>query len=245
MSLPLTAQATLMSRFAGQAYYDTVLDITWLADANLAASNTFGVGGIDSLGLMNWHTANDWIGGMNAASHLGFSDWRLPTFSPVSGGASFDTSFSNNGTTDFGYGATGVGWQTVAGAIVSEMGWMYYGNLGNLGFCTPNDADPGSCVEQPGWGLANTGPFSNLHSSGYWSGVESSSGSAWTFSFDKGDLNPDDMAFGTHFVWAVRSGDVEAAASVPEPGTVVMLGAGLLALAGVRRGKRRPGASAL
>ncbi len=25
------------------AYYDTVLDITWLADANLAASNTFGL----------------------------------------------------------------------------------------------------------------------------------------------------------------------------------------------------------
>ncbi|HET9062610.1 MAG TPA: hypothetical protein VFO62_04915, partial [Candidatus Binatia bacterium] len=26
-----------------QAYYDTELDITWLADANLAQTNTFGV----------------------------------------------------------------------------------------------------------------------------------------------------------------------------------------------------------
>jgi len=25
-------------------YHDTVLDLTWLADANLAASNTFGLG---------------------------------------------------------------------------------------------------------------------------------------------------------------------------------------------------------
>ena len=43
----------------GAACYDDVLDITWLADADLAASNTFGVSGIDSFGLMSWDTAND------------------------------------------------------------------------------------------------------------------------------------------------------------------------------------------
>ena len=28
---------------------------------------------------MSWFTANDWIAGMNTATYLGFSDWRLPT----------------------------------------------------------------------------------------------------------------------------------------------------------------------
>jgi hypothetical protein len=46
LALPGVAQATLISRLSGQAYYDDVLDITWLANANLAAGNTFGVGGI-------------------------------------------------------------------------------------------------------------------------------------------------------------------------------------------------------
>ena len=33
---------------------------------------------------------------------------------------------------------------------------MYYVTLGNLGLCTPNNADPGSCTAQTGWGLSNT-----------------------------------------------------------------------------------------
>ena len=80
--LATTAQATLISRLGGQAYYDTVLDITWLANANLAASNTFGVSGISTDGKMTWNTATGaggWIEGMNNVSYLGFSDWRLPT----------------------------------------------------------------------------------------------------------------------------------------------------------------------
>ena len=41
------ANAALFSRLGGQAVYNDVLDITWLADANLAASSTFGVVGIE------------------------------------------------------------------------------------------------------------------------------------------------------------------------------------------------------
>lgn len=76
-----TANAALLSRLGGQAVYDTDLDITWLANANLAASNTFGVAGIDVDGSMDWHTANAWIAAMNAdggSGYLGFDDWRLP-----------------------------------------------------------------------------------------------------------------------------------------------------------------------
>jgi len=243
--VPLTSQAMLISRLGGQAYYDTVLDITWLADANLAASNTFGVGGINASGTMNWTTANVWIASMNGANHLGFSDWRLPMLSPVSGGAAFGTAaFSNNGTTDGGYGETGIGWDTGAGAIVSEMGWMYYGNLGNLGFCTPNDIDPGSCALQTGFGLANTGPFSNLQSNLYRSGVEFDASDAWGFNFANGFQFRGLNSVGL-FVWAVRSGDVDSAAPVPEPGTMVLLSVGLLGLAGGRWQMWRAGASVL
>lgn len=76
-----TANAALLSRLGGQAVYDTDLDITWLANANLAKSNTFGVAGIDVDGSMDWHTANVFIAAMNAdggSGYLGFDDWRLP-----------------------------------------------------------------------------------------------------------------------------------------------------------------------
>ena len=256
LALPGAASATLLGRLPAtvggmdyQAYYDDVLDITWLANANLAASNTFGLtqsagvgpaaGEVGSTGLMTWATANLWIAGMNAADHLGFDDWRLPTLSPVSGGAAFNVAFSTNGTTDVAYGATGIGWQSGAGEYVSEMGYMYYVNFGNLGFCTPNDANPDLCVQQTGWGLANTADFVNLQSRLYWSGVEFGSGGAWNFNFGNGAQGADDKSRSL-FAWAVRSGDVEAA--VPEPATAALLGASLVGFAALRRRARRPGA---
>ena len=76
------ANAGLIDRGSG-LIYDDVLDITWLQDANLAASNTFGLpvntslpshpsdqssipGFISSDGLMNWSGALSWIDAMNA-----------------------------------------------------------------------------------------------------------------------------------------------------------------------------------
>jgi hypothetical protein len=44
------------SRAGNGLIYDTALKITWLRDANLAASNTFGVSGISPTGLMSWTT---------------------------------------------------------------------------------------------------------------------------------------------------------------------------------------------
>ncbi len=76
-----TAQAALIDNGDGTITDDDfgINGIMWLADANLAATNTFGVSGIDSSGIMNWDTANSWIDGMNTANYLGYSDWRLPT----------------------------------------------------------------------------------------------------------------------------------------------------------------------
>jgi hypothetical protein len=51
--------------------------LTWTADANLAATETFGVSGILADGRMDWNTAQEWIAAMNAAGYGGASDWRL------------------------------------------------------------------------------------------------------------------------------------------------------------------------
>ena len=71
--------SALGSRLDGAAIYDTDLNITWLSNANLAATESFGVtlnGGVP--GAMSWSLTDDWIAGMNASNYLGFNGWRLP-----------------------------------------------------------------------------------------------------------------------------------------------------------------------
>jgi len=76
----------------GQAVYDCATDETWLVDANLAASNEFGIAGATTIadrhatlrpplishGAMLFTTATRWIKNMQAAGYLGEKDWQLP-----------------------------------------------------------------------------------------------------------------------------------------------------------------------
>lgn len=55
-----------------EAYFDTALNITWLADANLAATTGFAVAG-----QMNWDTAVAWVTSLNPYGS-GITGWRLP-----------------------------------------------------------------------------------------------------------------------------------------------------------------------
>lgn len=66
--------------------YDTTQKLTWTKNANLAATERFGIqtttGGFGSYGItadgrMTWQTAQDWIDGMNTANYGGYNDWRL------------------------------------------------------------------------------------------------------------------------------------------------------------------------
>jgi Protein of unknown function (DUF1566)/PEP-CTERM motif len=61
-----SASATLISR-GPDMVYDTDLNITWMANADLSGGN------------INWFDAQNWIATLNAASYYGYSDWRLPT----------------------------------------------------------------------------------------------------------------------------------------------------------------------
>ncbi len=79
----LTASAAhatdiLVSELGGTVVYDKTKNLSWIANANLAATNTFGVSGIGANGAMSWSTAQSWIAAMDTAKYLGFSDWRLP-----------------------------------------------------------------------------------------------------------------------------------------------------------------------
>lgn len=206
------AHAALTLTLGGNGVYDTDLNITWLQNANLAASNTFGVGGISSEGYMTWFTAQSWISAMNAANYLGFSDWRLPT---VTDTGTPGCTNSMNGT-DCGYNPN---------TATGEMAHLWYDELGNI---APYNT---SGVHVPaifGSGLTNTGPFSILSTDRYhWYGTEDAVNSmfAWDFKTSTGVQGVANK-FSSYHAWAVRDGGVPVSA-VPEPETYAMLLAGL------------------
>lgn len=203
------ANAALWDR-GGGLIYDDVLDITWLQDANYAKTSRY-----DSDGLMTWAEAMTWADSLvyrDSIRGVDYDDWRLPT--------TFAGPFAwgYDGTTTAGYNITS-----------SEMGYMYYTNLGNKGFYAT-----GGTWSQSGWGLQNTGPFTNLQSYYYWSGTEYSANpdDAWYFVLDYGYQSVICKDFGNFYAWAVRPGDVSA---IPLPGAVWMLGSGLACAAALRR----------
>ena len=228
-----SAQAALLGRLpatpAGsdyQAYYDTVLNITWLANANLAASNTFGVAGISSTppqqGWMSWTTAGTWITAMNAASYLGATTWRMPTMIDI----------DNNGCVDrFAVVGQDCGYNVVrtANPNYSEMASMFYDTLGNLAFFDPITG----FSPVPGYGLSNTGPFTNLSSNLYWTGltVVNAPTNAWYFGMPSGGQGPR-LKTTLQPVWAVLDGDI---AVVPVPAAALLFASALGALGWTRR----------
>lgn len=145
-----------------------------------------------------------------ALSFGGFDDWRLPTVMPVNGIA-LQLDYSDDGSTDVGINNAGQN---------SELGHLYYASLGNSAA-----------------GLTQTGPFVGLvdpaNATGpvFWTGTEAEPG--WGLSFFMGMGAQDLLATDTLAqAWAVRVGDV---AAVPEPGSVALLLAGLMAMAVRRR----------
>ena len=198
-----------------EAYYDTVLDITWLADANAAGTD------------MNWTAANSWAA---ALSLNGISGWRLPYISAVDG-AVYDFSVSYDGSTDVSYNVSAPG-TIYAGSTGSELAHLFHNTLGNLGFCDPALATATTCAgPQTGWGLNNTGPFLNLGPELYWSGTEESPSNRLGFDFNNGRQQVIAEGAFNVYAWAVHDGDV-GAAIVPVPAALYLFGSGLLGLIG-------------
>ena len=66
----------------GPTISDPTLQVTWLANADLAATSRLNVKGIDRDGSMNYTTALKWVHAMNTYNHgngyLGHTNWTLP-----------------------------------------------------------------------------------------------------------------------------------------------------------------------
>ena len=185
--LPVVADATLVSRFGGQAYYDVEQNLTWLQQARYAQTSlsdarrdeiiaavgsvaghilteadfhktVFGTG---YTGLMSWYGAMAWADQLVVG---GVSSWRLPAVVPLNG-HSFNYAYSNNGTTDAGHKDPA----DPATSRPSELAYLFYAELRNHGICRPDDLHPDRCPQalphpfNPAWKDSdfdkNYGPF--------------------------------------------------------------------------------------
>jgi hypothetical protein len=194
-----SANAELVDR-GGGLVYDTILNVTWLQDANYAMTS-----GYSADGKMTWSEAVAWAANLSyydSVRGVTYDDWRLPTVGP-SNGADYNYNFSTAGNTDVGYNIT---------STASEMSYMHYVNLGNPGFHTTSGAVSGCYVSAADTCLDNAGPFINLQSGFYWSGTEYApvASGAWNFNFGNGGQGAIDKS-NVLFAWAVRPGDVAAA----------------------------------
>lgn len=198
--LTSTTQAELHDRENGMIY-DDVQNITWLQDANLPASEQFGISTIvddgsrhslngygirmdeKHVGRMNWQTALDWIKAMNSSNegkgYKGFNDWHLWTVPDAA-----ESCYGKNCTD-------------------SELSNLYKTLKSNKDFSILN-------ITSTDFNL-----FKHIQSAGYWSGVSYShmNSSAWTFYISDGRQVRNHKDSSQLYVWAVRSGDIKLPAS--------------------------------
>lgn len=186
-------------------FYDTLLNVTWLRQANITG--------------LNWADAKAWADGLTVG---GFTDWRLPEVKPVNG-TSFNYDLEADGTTDHSYniGAPGT---LYAGSTASELAHLFHVTLGNRGRYDANWDD------QSDWGLTNTGEFLGLWSDVYWSSTEYAYNCRWLWITDRcgfvfglgWGVQRAEPEWATISAIALRSGDVLRAAAVPEPSALAL-----------------------
>lgn len=223
LAVSISANAALIDRGNG-LIYDTTMDIIWQSNANLSASNTFGVSGINSDGTMTWATAQQWVAAMNTVNYLGHSNWRLPTTAvpdPNSPTVATSTSCGTQTSSPIGYNCTG-----------SELGELFYNELGGV---WGNSVDPNNANYSLFQNILSN--YNNYNLTDFWSGTAYASdpGYAYVFQFSNGyqttynknaQITP----------WAVLSGDV---ATVPLPAAAWLFSSGFMGLLAFAKRRKR------
>lgn len=194
------------------AYYDVVQDLTWLADANFAATSGY----VQTLPLpfpsefMMWTEATSWAAQLN---YYGTTGWRLPDFVSAPGGAA-----------------------------PGSLGGMFDGySCAEIParFCSLGPTEVDLLIGQIGGGA---GSFTNLSTTwlgstfgaDHYGAVQSSLGGSLLLT---NELQASTARAGA---WAVRDGDVTAVTPVPEPSTYALMLAGLGVVAFVAGRRRNP-----
>ncbi len=199
--------------------------LVWLDYTNVGSSGS----GDTWDNQMSWASSLDtalsvtWYDGVTV--DWGGSSWRLPNTVDGLGKFGYEGP-DENGNYDYTAGYN---------LFNSEMGHLYYEELGNLGW-----RDTDGNWDQPGWGLKNTGDFGNLvRVDWYWFGTEYAINPslAWVFAMKDGSQTNYDKTYNEYGL-AVRSGQV-LVSWVPVPSAIILLGAGLVWVAGIGRKRRR------
>jgi hypothetical protein len=144
------ANAELIANPDGLTVYDTVFQVNWLADANLAHSNAFQVNNVNPSGSMDFAAAKHFVDALNTPQnggrgYLNHNTWQLPA-TPFKE-SSCDSTGPGSQFNNFGYGCTG-----------SAMGALYYNEF--------HLSDPDTAIPIPDTAF---GPFHNFQPYIYWS----------------------------------------------------------------------------
>ncbi|WDE01798.1 PEP-CTERM sorting domain-containing protein [Thalassomonas actiniarum] len=230
LTMPGQAGASLIERSivvdSGEnvsAYYDDVLDITWLKDANYAQTSGYNLGG-----KMTWSQAKSWTKDLTLG---GYADWRLPQVQAINpGGLNYIVAF--DGSSDYGYNSI---------SVMHEMAYMFTVNLGLASAFNTDSTKNDDWVSYITGDEVNTSilgneiEIDNLKSYKYWYGQDrswTSGGSGgWAFNANNGyQFTEGKDAY--NYAWVVHDGDIgePVISEVPEPGSLALFGLAIFSL---------------
>jgi hypothetical protein len=185
--------------------YDTVLNITWLQDANYANTSGYDPGGFYTNGRMNWTDAKTWAQNL---IYGGYDDWRLPTALNTDGNGPCGGVWCSN----------------------SELGHMFYNNMGASSGQSIHSGSNSANLAL----FANVAPYPPGVNGIYWSSTPVSGSVAWVFNTYGGVQGTFTKSF-NFYAWAVRDGDVASPVPLPATVWLLLSGLGGLARLGRRR----------